>query len=227
MTSFLCGSIALTTFQPLVVRLVEHGYADATTFHSRADTSYDQMIPAYGALTSNIPELEPRAIATDPSMEFTRKIWWDHLLDVYAAFVGVSYSSPPLGLRQRDGTVSQVIKDVRFIFRSSNHWFSFLNVPRFFNNFADPVRRSRMQPSLLLSLLAVSTFLQSPGREYPEESRRMAVMLRDEAQSYLEASLYARAIDEELAQAAWVSLSSSERSVKLIVILDLEDSVVL
>jgi hypothetical protein len=125
--------------------------------------------------------------------------------------VGVSYSSPLLGLAQRDGAVNQIFGDVRFVFRSSHYWFSFLNVPRFFNNFADPMRRNSMQPSLLLSLLAVSTFLQSPTREYPEESRRMSVRLRDEAQGYLEASLYARAIDEELAQAAWVRLGLLER----------------
>jgi hypothetical protein len=206
-------------FQPPVTSLVEHDYANATTFHSRVDAAFDGVMPAYGAFMGNTPELEFRNIATDPSVEFTRKVWWDHLLDVYGTFVGVSYNSPPLGLAQRNSTVSQIIKDVRFIFRSSHYWFSFLNVPRFFNNFADPARRCHMQPSLLLSLLAVSTFLQSPRRENPEESRRMAVLLRDEAQGYLEASLYARAIDEELAQAAWVRLSLSMRRLRLILLL--------
>jgi hypothetical protein len=79
-----------------------------------------------------------------------------------------------------------------------------LNVRRFYDNFMDPVRRSQMQPSLLLSLLAVSTFLQSTEQAFPEEGQRMAMLLRDEAQGYLEASLHARAIDVELAQAAWV-----------------------
>jgi len=105
---------------------------------------------------------------------------------------------------QRSDSMSQIIKDVRFIFRSSSYWFSFLNVPRFYNNFMDPARRNRMQPSLLLSLLAVSVFLQSSGRPDPEEGRRIAMLLQGEAQGYLEASLHARAIDEELAQAAWV-----------------------
>jgi hypothetical protein len=74
-----------------------------------------------------------------------------------------SYHSLPPGQPQRDASVSQlqIIEDVRFIFKSSSYWFSFLNVPRFYNTFMDPARRSRMQPSLLLSLLAVSTFLQS------------------------------------------------------------------
>lgn len=121
-----------------------------------------------------------------------------------------SHRSLPLGQPQRDSSVSHIIEDVRFIFKASSYWFSFLNVPRFYNTFMDPARRSHMQPSLLLSLLAVSTFLQSSQRAYPEESRHKAMMLRDEAQAALEASLYARAIDGELAQAAWVGQQSPD-----------------
>ncbi|KAI0305926.1 hypothetical protein B0F90DRAFT_1694580 [Multifurca ochricompacta] len=134
-------------------------------------------------------EQEPSNITPDPSVQFNRKIWWDHLLHMYAVSISASYGSLPLGQVQRDASVNQVIKDVRFIFRSSSYWFSFLNVPRFYNNLMDPTRRSRMQPSLLLSLLAVSTFLQSSERKHPEEGRRMAIFLRDEAQGALEASL--------------------------------------
>ena len=115
-----------------------------------------------------------------------------------------SYHWLPPGQPQRDASFSQIIEDVRFIFKISSYWFSFLNVPRFYNTFMDPARRSRMQPSLLLSLLAVSTFLQSSQRACPEASRDKALMLREEAQAALEASLCARAIDGELAQAAWV-----------------------
>lgn len=214
----------MTPFQPPVARLAAHDNTIETRFHSEDGASYIEVIPPTNvALVANRPEWELRSISPDPSVQFSRKIWWDHLLDLYAVSVGFSYGSPPLELAQRDGSVSQIINDVRFIFRSSHYWFSFLNVPRFFNNFAEPGRRSRMQPSLLLSLLAVSTFLQSPGRPYPDESRRMAVLLRDEAQGYLEASLQVRAIDEELAQAAWVRLNlCQEPSLKLIAAIDLE-----
>lgn len=213
----------MTAFQPPAARLVKHDNTIEASFHNQDGASYGEVIPpTNAALVENRLEWELRGISPDPSVQFSRKIWWDHLLDLYAVSVRVSYGSPPLELAQRGGSVSQIINDVRFVFRSSPYWFSFLNVPRFFNNFADPVRRSRMQPSLLLSLLAVSTFLQSPGRAYPDESRRMAVLLRDEAQSYLEASLQARAIDEELAQAAWVCLYlCPEPSLKLIVAIDM------
>jgi len=111
---------------------------------------------------------------------------------------------PSLGLTQYDGGFSKIVDDLRFLFRFSPYWFSFLNVPRFYNNLMDPYRRSRMQPSLLLALLAVSKCLQSAEQESPAEVLRVALLLRDEAQGYLEASLHARAIDVELAEAAWV-----------------------
>ena len=111
---------------------------------------------------------------------------------------------PSQELTQYDGGFSKIVDDIRFIFKFSPYWFSFLNVPQFYNNFMDPYRRSRMQPCLLLALLAVSRFLQSSEQESPVVARRLAMLLRDEAQGYLEASLHARAIDVELAEAAWV-----------------------
>ncbi|KAI0272685.1 hypothetical protein BC834DRAFT_930033 [Gloeopeniophorella convolvens] len=176
------------------------GYPAATTVYGDAiPTAY--MVPAEdrGGDEQEIGDITP-----DPSVQFSRKIWWDHLLYLYTVSVPGSYGTLPLGQPQRDASTNQIVEDVRFIFRSSSYWFSFFNVPRFYGNFMDPARRSRMQPSLLLSLLAVSTFLQSPERQHPEESRRMALLLRNEAQGALEASLNSRAIDEELAQAAWI-----------------------
>lgn len=140
-------------------------------------------------------EQESNDITPDPSVQFSRQAWWDNLLHMYAVCMPASYRSSPLGQLQYDTRVSQleIIEDVRFLFKSSSYWFSFLNVPRFYNTFLDPTRRSRMQPSLLLSILAVSTYLQSTLRTYPEENRRKAMMLRDEAEAALSASLYARA----------------------------------
>jgi len=157
-------------------------------------------------------ELDLSDITPDPSVQFSRETWFDHVRDLYAVSVQVSGDTSYLGLAQRDGSISQIIEDVRFIFKSSYYWFSFINVPRFYNNFMDPIRRGRMQPSLLLSLLAVSKCLQGAGQLCPEGTYHVAVLLRDEAQGYLEASLHARAIDVELAQAAWVRLHLSGRA---------------
>jgi hypothetical protein len=156
-------------------------------------------------------------------VQFSRETWFDHVRDLYAVSMQVSDDSSYSWLAQRDSSIGQIIDDVRFIFKSSYYWFSFLNVPRFYNNLLDPIRRGRMQPCLLLSLLAVSKCLQGAGRDCPEKSYHVAMMLRDEAQGYLEASLLARAIDFELAQAAWVSLNLSGRALNLIVAFDLED----
>ena len=159
------------------------------------------MIPeAYIAFAQHKLEPDLSDITPDPSLQFSRETWFDHIRDLYAVSMPVSF----LGLTQHDGGFSKIIDDVRFIFRFSPYWFSFLNVPRFYNNFMDPYRRSRMQPSLLLALLAVSKCLQSAEQESPAEVLRVALLLRDEAQGYLEASLHARAIDVELAEAAWV-----------------------
>lgn len=182
---------------------------------SNSGASFVAATGAYVVTAERQPgdEQESNDITPDPSVQFSRQTWWDHLLRLYAVCMPASYRSLPLGQPHHDTRVSQleIIEDVRFLFKSSSYWFSFLNVPRFYNTFLDPVRRSRMQPSLLLSILAVSTFLQSTLRACPEENRRKALMLRDEAQAALDSSLCARAIDSELAQAAWVCQHSSDR----------------
>ena len=194
----------------------ENDNSNEATYH----TPDSSTIPAYNTVAHR---LRSNDITPDPSVQFGRETWFDHVRDLYAISMRVSYDSSSLGLAQRDGTISQIIEDVRFIFRYGPHWFSFLNVPRFYNNLMDPFRRGRMQPSLLLCLLAISTFLQSAERPSPEEGRRFAMLLRDEAQGYLEASLLARAVDVQLAQAAWVSQNLYKRGLKLTVSLDLED----
>jgi hypothetical protein len=193
--------------------------------YASVGVSYGEVMPAvYAATTEQVLS----NIAPDPSVQLSRKMWWDHLLYQYAVFMRAPCGSSPLVQVQRDACVGQIIKDVQFIFRSSSYHFSFLNVPRFFHNFLDPFRRSRMQPSLLLSLLAMSTFLQSSQRADPAETRRIAILLRDEAQGAMEASLHARAIDEELAQAAFVRrYFFSWTSLRLTIALDFEDSRVL
>jgi len=97
-----------------------------------------------------------------------------------------------------------ITADLRFIFKASNYWFSFFHIPSFFGTFFDPERRQRIQPSLVLSLLALSTFWQSSEVGYGREGRERALRLRDEAQAAMDASFNAGWIDETLAQSAWV-----------------------
>lgn len=142
-------------------------------------------------------------IISEPSLDFARQTWWDSLLSMYYS----SVPSLPLPISKRQEAADQITRDLRFLFRSSNYWFSFINVPRFLSIYFDPERRVRMQPSFLPAALAIASFFQSSEVGFGKEGRRKAMRLRDVAQGALEASLNARWIDEELAQAAWVSTS--------------------
>lgn len=129
----------------------------------------------------------------------------------------------------RDLAAQTVTADLRFLFRSSNYWFSFFHLPTFFGNYFDPIRRQNLQPSLVLAALAVSTFWQSSEVGLGRDGRDRALRLRDKAQSALESSFNSGWIDETLAQAAWLLAlfevcahpkHTRERSVSSLVILD-------
>ena len=65
-----------------------------------------------------------------------------------------------------------------------------------------------MQPSYILAMLALATFLQSSETGLGTEGRNKALRLRDEAQGALDASLNAGRLDHDLAKAAWVCCDS-------------------
>ena len=108
-------------------------------------------------------------------------------------------------MSQREYAARSITLDLRFLFRTSDYWLSFFHIPSFFANFFDPGRRERIQPSLVLALLAISTFWRSSEIGYGNQGRERALRFRDEAQAALDASFNAGWIDETLAQAAWVS----------------------
>ncbi|KAI0070393.1 hypothetical protein K474DRAFT_816565 [Panus rudis PR-1116 ss-1] len=141
-------------------------------------------------------------IGAEPSLQFARATWWDALLGLYAS--RGNHSQLALSSTVREATAQQIYSDLHFIFRESNFWFSFVNISRFFTRLHDPVQRQTVQPSLILALLALATFMQSSERDGGAKGRAWALRLRDEAQGALEASLSARWIDESLAHAAWV-----------------------
>ncbi|TFK52485.1 hypothetical protein OE88DRAFT_1795692 [Heliocybe sulcata] len=144
-------------------------------------------------------------IVAEPSLCFTRKTWWDSLLTFYSDIdYGSGIRSLALTASQRESGMRRITSDLRTLFRTSNYWFSFFNVPRFLNDFFDTRRRETMQPSLVLAALAVATFLHSSELDQAEAGRTRAMRLRDEAQACLEASLNGQWIDSSLAQAAWL-----------------------
>jgi hypothetical protein len=142
-------------------------------------------------------------MVSEPPLSFARDIWWESLLCLYMSPNSARLRSLSPG--QRESAAQGIASDLRFVFRASNYWFSFFHIPTFFGNFFDPSRRKQMQPSLVLALLAMSTFWQSSEVGLGQAGRERALCLREEAQGALEASVNAGWLDETLAQAAWVS----------------------
>ncbi|KIJ54399.1 hypothetical protein M422DRAFT_222008 [Sphaerobolus stellatus SS14] len=131
-------------------------------------------------------------IGSEPSLDFTRKTWWDNLLSVYAPG------------SDRAVTARLIHSDLQRLFKTSNYFVSFFNVPLFFSIFCNPLERDRMQPSLVIAALAMSNFLQSSELQGGNAGRSRSIWLRDLAQASLEASFNARWVDPTLAQAAWL-----------------------
>lgn len=86
-----------------------------------------------------------------------------------------------------------------------------------------------MQPSLILSACALAIFWQSSEIGRGKPGRDLALQIRDQAESSLQASLNAGWIDETLAQAAWMLAifevcahpqHSTQRSMSAMIMLD-------
>lgn len=179
----------------------------------------DQLFPADFQLVAGFSQasFDPREpdnlgerrdyvqMVAQPSLEYSQKAWWDVLLNVYTLPDAVNTLTPMNA--SRESVTSRVIKDLRFLFRASNYWFSFFHVPRFFQKFLDPKKRYDMQPSLILAMCSLAIFWQSSEIGQGKTGRTLALKLRDEAQSALESSINAGWFTDELAQAAWVGIS--------------------
>ncbi|KAI0694263.1 hypothetical protein BC835DRAFT_1015031 [Cytidiella melzeri] len=87
---------------------------------------------------------------------------------------------------------------------NTSYWLFFLNQTNFFANLHDPHRRSLIQPSLVLSALAMANLMQSSELERGSPGRKRALALRDAAQASLEAACNAANLDFTLAEAALI-----------------------
>ena len=160
--------------------------------------------PTHPAPSENYFDINP-TIVPGPSLSFTRQTWWDSLLALYATSGDpLEHSSLTLTSTQREAASNHILYDIKFLFRVTPYLFCFFNVPRFFSLFSDRARRLELQPSYILAMLAVATFLQSSETGLGTEGRNKALRLREEAQSALDASLNAGRLDHDLAKAAWV-----------------------
>ncbi|CDO76931.1 hypothetical protein BN946_scf185006.g13 [Trametes cinnabarina] len=148
---------------------------------------------------------EAFAIDTQPSVQFTRETWWDALLALYAAPLDDPDRLPPLSVDLRNSASERVAADLRFLFKISIHWYSFINIPRFFSTLFNPARRTYIQPSLILGMLGLATLNQSSELELGAKGRDKALRLIDQAHASFNASVNSGWIDVGLVQAAWVT----------------------
>ncbi|CAE6404179.1 unnamed protein product [Rhizoctonia solani] len=152
---------------------------------------------------------------SEPSVAFARKTWWDSLLETYAP--------------TKSEAALKITSDLKYLFKSSNYWLSFLNISLFMTNYNHKERRENIQPALVLAALAYSTFTQSSEIERGQAGRAKAMELRVQAQAALDASLNSQRLDPTLAQAAWLLAlfevsahpeHSTERSRSALIFLD-------
>lgn len=156
------------------------------------------------------PDTKP-IIYSGPSLNFTRDTWWDALLYLYS-IPDHEASATPIQMNSglRDIAVKRITSDLYFLLRHAPYWFSFINAPRFLQRLNATNRRD-LQPSLILTALAIATFLQSSENEQGERGRQKALRLQDQAQGALDASLNGGWIDEDLVRASWVSCTVPHR----------------
>ncbi|KAG9101984.1 hypothetical protein FRC07_010264, partial [Ceratobasidium sp. 392] len=169
-------------------------YDEATLTESEGQSQADETTVAHRRYQNQFAQRMFYKSATswvsEPSVEFARKTWWDNLLEMYAP--------------TKVEAARQITLDLKYLFKSTNYWFSFLNVNLFMTNYNHQERRENIQPSLILAALAYSTFTQSSETEKGSTGRARAMELRNYAQSALEASLNSQRLDSTLAQAAWL-----------------------
>ncbi|KAI1786833.1 hypothetical protein LXA43DRAFT_1168655 [Ganoderma leucocontextum] len=143
-------------------------------------------------------------MVVEPSMQFARETWWDALLVFYASHdVDGDLGAIMLTAEQRLTTTKRVFTDIRAVLSASFFWASFLHLPRFFETLLDPARRNAVQPSLLLSMLAIGAHVQSSEVMQGAKGRERAQKLIDLAHSAIQASLSTNWVDIGLVQAAW------------------------
>ncbi|KAG9102780.1 hypothetical protein FRC06_001144 [Ceratobasidium sp. 370] len=169
-------------------------YDEATLTDSEAQSQADEIALAHRhydtQFTRRMFYKSAASWVSEPSVAFARKTWWDNLLEMYAP--------------TRAEAAQKVTFDLKYLFKSTNYWLSFLNVNLFMTNYNHRERRESIQPSLILAALAYSTFTQSSEIEKGSAGRTRAMELRNYAQSALEASLNSQRLDPTLAQAAWL-----------------------
>ncbi|KAI0088094.1 hypothetical protein BDY19DRAFT_891709 [Irpex rosettiformis] len=164
------------------------------SFISRGTWSTTPRHTPFHAFSNTMPQEDDRQLQlfSTPSIDYSRRTWWDNLLNTYAP-------TP-----QESSVSSPIFNDLDFLISESSYWLFFINRQTFFQNLRDNNRRSLIQPSLVLSALAMANLMQSSELERGAHGRNCALRLRDNAQASLEAACNANSLDFTLAEAALI-----------------------
>ncbi|TFK82181.1 hypothetical protein K466DRAFT_666667 [Polyporus arcularius HHB13444] len=165
----------------------------------------NSQLQILGFLEDADQEEQEQSIPPRPGTQFARETWWDALLTFYATERDpgdVDIVVISLSLAQRSTALNTIITDLKALLQASPCWVGFLHLPRFFNTLFDPARRSSLQPSLLLSALALGAFVQSSHAENGPRGREKALKLLELAHGALDGALATGWVDIGLAQAA-------------------------
>ncbi|KAG9034443.1 hypothetical protein FRB95_013240 [Tulasnella sp. JGI-2019a] len=193
------------------------GTSDLQVWGNKYDASHFQYGQTSQGMYTNV-----NTIVKEPSLHFSCETWWDSVLYIYGtdqtSFSQPSSSLQPLSWHgSRRDAAAEISNDIYSFFKIASNWLSFINVPLFLGQFHHAEYRARMQPSLVLIILAYFKFLQTSQEarvsgegngivklDATEKMWRKSVMLRELAQAAFDASYNAGWIDTPLAQAAWI-----------------------
>ncbi|KAI0754621.1 hypothetical protein C8Q80DRAFT_1094486 [Daedaleopsis nitida] len=181
---------------------------DPASFDPDAVDSYRLPTPPPMHTTPQDEEREEHdgemTVEATPSMQFARDTWWEALLTLYSSDdADPSVDSLASTVSTRSATTKQIFLDLRATMSILVHWANFVHPRRLFESLVNPNRRNFVQPSLLLSMLAIGALVQGSELRGGAKGRRRALKLVEHAHSALQASLNSNWIDIGLVQAAW------------------------
>ncbi|KAL7409341.1 hypothetical protein BDY24DRAFT_403485 [Mrakia frigida] len=175
-----------------------------------------QLLPA-STTTTNANASQILTLPKAPNAEYPRQIWWDFLLSQFG--------------RNREGAYAMVVSQLSNLFKISNHWLAFINIPLFVAKLHHPVHRQNLQPALVYSMLALSSHMSSwdgPGGN-GFEGRLLGLQFKEQALTAFWNSWNSGWIDAGLAKAAFLMalyeasahpLQSDQRSASAMLLLD-------
>ncbi|KAL0957013.1 hypothetical protein HGRIS_003114 [Hohenbuehelia grisea] len=162
---------------PMIRRPHDIGYA-ASHFPKQSFRPLDVNIPHSPGGHHKFP------LPSSPSVEYDQKLWWDNFTRTYP--------------------VQDIADSLTFLINGTGHWLSFLNIDFFTATLFDPEERLRIQPSFVLSAMALATLMKSSELEEGHVGRDRALWLRNSAQASLEKAWNSEWIDAQLAEASLI-----------------------